>query len=106
MNGNNRVLQLLRLPARLSVEETGALLGFHPDSVRFLARAGLLKPLGGGQDFQIFFATVYVRRLSSDETWLVKATNAVRAHHRARNAAQKSRRLGAGRGIASGSNPE
>ncbi len=106
MNGNIPVLQLLRLPARLSVEEAGVLLGFHPDSVRFLIKAGLLKALGAGQDVQILFATVYIRRLCSDERWLAKATNAVRARHRARNAAQKSRRLGAGRSITSGSDLE
>ena len=99
-------MQLLRLPARLTVEQTGALLGFHPDAVVFLAKRGLLRALGEGNDVQLMFAAIHIRRLCSDEKWLAKATNAVRAHHRARNAAQKSRRLGAGRGITSRSNPE
>ncbi len=43
---NNRVLQLLRLPARLTVEETGALLGFRPGSIYFLTKCGLLTALG------------------------------------------------------------
>jgi len=39
------VLQVLRLPARLTVEEVGVLLGFHPDSIRYLVEAGL-EPAG------------------------------------------------------------
>jgi hypothetical protein len=103
---NNRVLQSLRLPARLTVDEAGALLGFHPDSIRFLVKVGLLNPLGETEEVQVFFATLYIRRLCNDEKWLVKATNAVRAQNRARNAAQKSRRLSKGCGLTSGSNPE
>ncbi len=100
-----RVLQLPRLPARLTVEQAGALLGFHPDAVYFLAKKGLLKPLGAGTDVQLVFATVCIRRLWRDERWLANATNAVRAHHRVKNAAQKSRRLDASRGITNGSKP-
>jgi hypothetical protein len=99
-------MQQLRLPARLTVEQTGALLGFHPDAVYFLAKRGLLRALGEGNDVQLMFAAIHILRLCSDERWLAKATNAVRAHHRARNAAQKSRRLGAGRSIGSGSDLE
>jgi hypothetical protein len=77
---NNRVLQSLRLPARLAVEETGALLGFHPDSVRILVKAGPLRTLGGSGDVQMFFATLQSRRLCNDEKWLAKATDAVRAY--------------------------
>jgi len=92
MNDNIRVLQILRLPARLTVEETGAFLGFHSDSIRYLVEAGLLKGLGEIRGVQMMFATVYLRRLGNDEKWLTRATNAVRKHHRNRNAAQKSRR--------------
>jgi Zn ribbon nucleic-acid-binding protein len=53
----------------------------------------------GTQSVQLMFATVYVRRLGNDEKWLAGATNAVRKHHRDRNAAQKSRRLRAGSGV-------
>ena len=90
---NNRVLQSFRLPARLTVEEAGALLGFHSDSIYYLAKQGILSALGAVDDVQIFFATAHIRRLCNDEKWLAKATNAVRAHNRERNAAQKSRRL-------------
>ena len=37
-----QVLQTLRLPARLTAEQAGSLLGFHPDSSAFLAKSGLL----------------------------------------------------------------
>jgi hypothetical protein len=92
MINNTRVLQLLRLPARLTVEETGTLLGFHPDSVRFLVKAGLLKALGENEDVQLICATIHIRKLCADEKWLTKATNAVRLHHKARNSAQRDRR--------------
>jgi hypothetical protein len=91
MIGNNRVLQLLRLPARLTIEETETLLGFHSDSVRYLAKCGLLKALGATVEVQVFFASAYIRRLCSDEKWLTKATESVRAHHQQRNFAQKAR---------------
>ncbi len=97
MVANNRVLQSLRLPARLTVEEAGALLGFHPDSVAFLAKSGLIKTLGQNEDVQLTFATVHIRTLCGDEKWLTKATNEVRAHHRAKNAVQRFRRLDASR---------
>ena len=97
--GNPWVLQVLRLPARLTVEEAGVLLGFHPDSIRYLVEAGLLKGLGATQGVQLVFATLYIRRLGNDEKWLAGATNAVRKHHQDRNAAQKSRRLRAGSGV-------
>ncbi len=75
---NNRVLQSFRLPARLTVEEAGALLGFHSDSIDYLAKQGILSALGAVDDVQIFFATAHIRRLCNDEKWLAKATNAVR----------------------------
>ena len=92
------MLQVLRLPARLTVEEVGVLLGFHPDSIRYLVEAGLLKGLGELQGVQMMFATVYVRRLGNDEKWLAGATNAVHKNHREKNTAQKSRRSAASAG--------
>jgi hypothetical protein len=44
--GNLWVLQVLRLPARLTVEAVGVMLGFYPDSIRHLVEAGLLEGLG------------------------------------------------------------
>lgn len=86
------VLQTLRLPARLTAEQAGTLLGFHPDSIAFLAKSGLLRALGQTNDVQLMFATVHIRNLCADEKWLMKATNAVRLHHKARNSAQRNRR--------------
>lgn len=87
-----QVLQTLRLPARLTAEQTGALLGFHPDSIAFLAKSGLLRALGRTDDVQLMFATIYIRNLCADEKWLLKATNDVRLHHKSRNSAQRDRR--------------
>ncbi len=92
MVANNRVLQSLRLPARLTVEDAGALLGFHPDSIAFLAKSGLIKTLGQNEDVQLMFATVHIRTLCGDEKWLAKATNAVRLRHKEKNALQRNRR--------------
>jgi hypothetical protein len=69
---NMRILQRLRVPARLTVEQTGALLGFHPDAVYFLAKRGLLRALGEGNDVQLMFAAIHIRRLCSDERWLAR----------------------------------
>ena len=87
-----QVLQTLRLPARLTAEQAGSLLGFHPDSIAFLAKSGLLRALGQTNDVQLMFATVHIRNLCGDEKWLMKATNAVRLRHKARNSAQRDRR--------------
>jgi hypothetical protein len=94
-----QVLQTLRLPARLTAEQAGALLGFHPDSIAFLARTGLIKTLGQNEDVQLMFATVHIRTLCGDEKWLVKATNAVRLRHKEKNALQRNRRARQGAGL-------
>ena len=53
-----QVLQTLRLPARLTAEQAGALLGFHPDSIAFLAKSKLIKTLGQTEDVQLMFSAV------------------------------------------------
>jgi hypothetical protein len=58
-----RVLPALRLPARLTVEDAGALLGFHADPIRYLVEPSLLKGLGETKEVKLMFATVYLRRL-------------------------------------------
>jgi hypothetical protein len=90
-----RVLEVLRLPARLTVEEVSVLLGFHVDSVNFLVDEGMLEVLGEKEGVQRMFAASYVDSLRRDIKWLAKATNRVRLHHRARNAAQKAKKAGA-----------
>jgi hypothetical protein len=90
-----RVLEVLRLPARLSVEEVAILLGFHVDSVNFLVDEGLLEVLGEKDGVQRVFAASYIDGLRRDVKWLIKATNRVRQHHRERNAARKAGKAGA-----------
>ncbi len=86
------ILHCLRLPARLTSQQAGTLLGFHPDSIAFLAKSGLIKTLGQNEDVQLMFATVHIRSLCGDEKWLAKATNAVRLRHKEKNAVQRNRR--------------
>ncbi len=86
------VLYVRRLPARLSVQDVAAFLGFHQDSINYLVDNGLLPTLGGSEGVQRVFAATEIDSICRDTKWLTKATNRVREHHKARNAAQKARR--------------
>jgi len=82
-----------RLPARIDIEQTGRLLGFHPDSVDHLVSIRMLNMLGGpAPGVARMFASTYILELCSDVPWLDKATKRIRQHHAAKNAAQKGRR--------------
>jgi len=75
------ILNLSRLPARLSAEEVGHVLGFQVHDVPVLVGAGLLKPLGKpAQNGVKYFATTTVEVLGRDEKWLGRATEALRQH--------------------------
>jgi DNA-binding response OmpR family regulator len=81
-----QVLTVLRLPARLTVEEAAVLLGFHPEAISVLVRAKMLEPLAGySRGAQQMFATVEIRRLHDDLKWLGKATRLLREHFQIRN---------------------
>jgi hypothetical protein len=42
-------------------------LGFHPDSIAFLAKSGLMKAMGQTKDVQLMFAAVHIRQLCVEE---------------------------------------
>ncbi len=81
------VLNLLRLPARLKVEEASLLLGCSADDLRILALAGILRPLGGQvpPNAVKFYAAVDIEALMSDRSFLDKMTRVILKFHRAKN---------------------
>ena len=80
------LLQLLRLPARLTVEETSWFLGVSPKDISTLVAAKLLKPLGHPPaNGQKFFAACELERLRNDADWLAKASDTLVRHWRKRN---------------------
>ena len=83
MNHDPQTPQILlwaRLPARASRREAAYLLNFRDEeSISALVGAKLLKPLGNPPEgAPMWFATVYILRLSQDEKWLDKASKVVR----------------------------
>jgi hypothetical protein len=81
------------LPARITADQTGRLLGFHVDSIDYLVNIRVLDVLGGSSPgTQRMFASAYVLELCGDIEWLAKATRKVRQHHCKRNAARKAAR--------------
>jgi hypothetical protein len=88
-----QMLQVLRLPARLTVEQAGVLLGFHEDAVGILIKTKMLEPLGGhAPGAQRMFAAVEIQRLRNDLKWLSKATRLLREHFQCRNSRRKSKK--------------
>ena len=84
------MLTLSRLPARLSVEQAGEVLGFLAHEVSILVATGLLKPLGRpAQNGHKFFCSKEIMELSENRDWLDKATRAVARHWRERNSKAK-----------------
>jgi hypothetical protein len=80
------LLQLQRLPARLTVDETAWFLGFGPGDISTLVAAKLLKPLGHPpSNGQKYFAACELERLRNDADWLAKASDALVRHWRKRN---------------------
>jgi hypothetical protein len=78
--GSNRIpdracLNLRRLPARLNVEETAAILGLQVHDIPVLIRAHQLKPLSKpAPNAHKYFAAGEVEELSANPAWLSKAT--------------------------------
>ena len=72
------LLNLRRLPARLTAEQTTAVLGFKVHDVPVLIRAKLLRPLGGGPRNSVkYFHADEVEALAKNRHWLDKATQRV-----------------------------
>ena len=87
---NQELFQCRRLPARLTVEQAAAMLGFHPDGILYLVEIGLIDALGGAPcGVQRLFAAVYIEQLGQDVKWLAKATVKIRQLHQQRNITRK-----------------
>ena len=86
-----RVLYVLRLPARLTAEEVGVLLGFHVDAVNHFVEIGLLKPLANKTTGKRMFDAMHIDGLRHTRRWLDKATGAEAKRVGNKNAAQKAK---------------
>lgn len=73
-----RVLNSRRLPGRLDVPMTAALLNFAEHDIAVLVAARLLRPLGNpAANAPKYFAAATILPLSEDAAWLSRATKAV-----------------------------
>ncbi|MBM3880527.1 MAG: hypothetical protein FJ387_12560 [Verrucomicrobia bacterium] len=88
MNNECRaLLSLVTLPARLSRTQTADYLGFEPDHITLLLKAGLLKPLGRPKpNSDKYFAAVKLAELRQDEQWLSRAAQFISQHYNDKNA--------------------
>ncbi len=72
------LLSVRRLPGKLSVDQTAALLGFASHDIPVLVRAKLLKPLGKPRlNSCKWFASTEIEELRVSRKWLDMATKAV-----------------------------
>jgi hypothetical protein len=87
MNNECRtLLSLVTLPARLNRTQAADYLGFEPDHITLLIKAGLLKPLGRPKpNSDKYFAAVKLAELRQDETWLSRATQFICQHWNDKN---------------------
>lgn len=78
MNHEQRdFLNLVNLPARLTLMEAAWFLGFKEHDMPVLVAAGLLKPLGHPPSSgSKFFAAAELQTLRTDVRWLAKASDA------------------------------
>src|SRR5271156_2240061 len=80
-----------QIPARLTVEQAGWVLGCQAHDVPILVSSRLLKPLGNPPQNAIkFFATADILELLKDRSWLAKMTTTIGQHWHKRNMRQKS----------------
>ena len=81
------LLNLRRLPARVSFRGAAALLNFEPVAVRTLVALGFLKPLGGAKGSEHkYFSTASLLKLSNNEKWLHEVTRALSKFWAGKNA--------------------
>jgi hypothetical protein len=79
------------LPARLDATQAAWYLGFEPHEIPILIGGNLLKPLGKpARNCTKFFATETLEQLRHDEKWLARASDAIAAYWRQRNARKRS----------------
>ena len=81
-------------------------LGFEPHEIPILVAAGFLKPLGHpARNAPKFFATQALEQLRQDEKWLGRASDAICAYWRERNARNRSRERGSNKTVGSTAGP-
>lgn len=79
-SNNECPMWFTKLPARLTNEEVGRVLGFSKRDIIFLTSIGLLAPLGKPtQQMVKYYSAKYIARLAEDEKWLHKATVAIQS---------------------------
>jgi hypothetical protein len=88
----HRFLSFLgQLPARLTAEQTGWVLGCQPHDIPALVASRLLKPLGNPPPNGIkFFCTADILELLKDRSWLTKVTNTINQHWHSKNARKQN----------------
>ena len=85
-NECKELLKLATLPARLNRTQAANYLGFEPDHITLLIKAGLIKPLGRPKpNSDKYFAAVKLAALRQDETWLSRATQFICQHWNDKN---------------------
>ena len=89
------LLNLATLPARLNRTQAANYLGFEPDHITLLIKAGLLKPLGRPKpNSDKYFAAVKLAELRQDEQWLSRATLFISQHWKDKNARKSQKQNG------------
>ncbi len=90
MKDKDSILNMVRLPGRLTTSETAATLGFQPEHVPVLASEGLLKPLGKpAANGPKHYAAKDILGKADDVKWLSDATRILSAHWAKKNRANK-----------------
>jgi len=85
------VLNLRRLPARLTVQQTAALLNCADHDIPVLVSHGLLKPLGHpGPNAVKYFAPTDVLELAGDREAMAQICDTIYEHWRGKNAAKRN----------------
>lgn len=81
-----QILNLTRLPGRLTAEQAAPMLGVNAHEIPILVKAKLLKPLGAPLPNAVkYFSCVEVEACGRDEKWLSRATQAIYQHWAAAN---------------------
>ena len=85
---NDEAIKILRnddLPARLTVPQVAAVLGFLPHEIRVLAAKKMLRPFAPPlPNSPKFFAADEVCKLAGNITWLNEATQTIYNHWKAK----------------------
>lgn len=84
------MLNLRRLPGRLTIHQVGVILGFPIHDISILIQTKLLKPLGNPPDNgHKYFSAAEIEALAKDRNWLDKASRTVTRHWQGKNHNQR-----------------